>query len=121
MAALQVINLGIAFLLELCMLGALAYWGFQVPDSVPLKLLLGVGIPIAVIVLWARFMAPNSATRLTGPAYLLLKLVLFGAAAIALAMAGQVTPAIIFAVVSVVNQVLLLVWKQETVGQPTIS
>jgi hypothetical protein len=121
MAALQAINLGIAFLLELCMLGALAYWGFQGTDSVPLKLLLGIGVPIVVIVIWARFMAPNSSTRLTGTAYLLLKLVLFGAAAIALAMAGQATLAIIFAVVAVVNQVLLMVWKQETIGQPTAS
>src|SRR5258707_14085376 len=121
MAALQVINLGIAFLLELCMLGALAYWGFQVTDSVPLKVLLGIGVPVVVIVIWARFMAPNSTTRLTGTAYLLVKLVLFGAAAIALAFAGQVTLAIIFAVVAVINQVLLIVWKQETPGQTTAT
>ncbi len=55
-------------------------------------------------------MAPRSATRLTGARYLLLKLVLFGAAAIGLAVAGQPTLAVVFAVAAMVNQVLLVVW-----------
>jgi hypothetical protein len=113
---LKNINLAIAFLLELCMLGALVYWGFQMGGSVPVKLVLGIGVPLVVAVIWGRFMAPRSETRLRGTSYLLLKLILFGAAAIALALAGQVTLAVVFAVVSVINQIGLTVWKQEATG-----
>jgi Protein of unknown function (DUF2568) len=113
---LKPINLGIAFLLELCMLAALAYWGFQTGSSLFLKIVLGIGAPVLAVVIWARFMAPKSQTRLTGSSYLVLKLILFGAAAMALAAAGQTTLAIIFAVVAVINQILLMVWQQETLA-----
>lgn len=111
---MKTVNLAVAFLLELCMLVALGYWGFQTGGSVPLNIVLGLGAPLIAIVIWARFMAPASANRLTGSAYLLVKLIIFGLAAIGLAVAGQVTLAIIFAVVSVINQMLVLVWKQDT-------
>ncbi|HVO44404.1 MAG TPA: YrdB family protein [Aggregatilineales bacterium] len=111
--ALRTANLGVTFLLELGMLGALAYWGFQTGASLPVKIVLGIGTPPLVAVIWGWLMAPRSATRLKGSAYLLLKLVLFGAAAIGLAAAGQVTLAIVFAVVAVINQILLMVWKDE--------
>ncbi len=110
---LKSVNLGVTFLLEVCMLAALAYWGFQASDNPLLKIVLGAGAPLLAALIWWRFMAPRSATRLTGSAYLLLKLILFGAAAIGLAAAGQTTLAILFAVISVINQVLLIVWKQE--------
>ena len=109
----KVVNLGIAFLLELCALAALAYWGFQTSDNLALKIVLGIGSPLLIAVIWGRFMAPTSKTRLTGSRYLLVKLIIFGIAAIALAVAGQVTLAIIFAVVSVINEILLIVWKQD--------
>ena len=111
---LKSINLGIAFLLELAMLGALAYWGFQTGGSLVVQLLLGIGAPLLAILIWGRFMAPRSETRLTGLPYIAVKSILFGLAAIALASAGQVTWAIVFAVVAVVNQVLLIASKQET-------
>lgn len=112
---LKAFNLAVAFMLELCMLAALAYWGFQASESVFIKLLLGVGAPVIVAVIWGLLLAPRSERRLTGFSYLLLKFILFGAAAISLVAAGQTTWAVIFAVVSVVNQVLLMLWNQETV------
>ena len=111
---MKTVNLAVAFLLELCMLAALAYWGFQTGASVPLNIIFGIGAPLIAILIWARFMAPTSAHRLSGSAYLLVKLIIFGLAVIGLAVAGQITLAIIFAVVSVINQVLLLAWKQDT-------
>jgi quinol-cytochrome oxidoreductase complex cytochrome b subunit len=114
---LKTINLGIAFLLELCMLAALAYWGFQTGSSLPVKIVLGLGAPLIAILVWGRFLAPRSTTRLTGASYLVLKSVIFGLAAIGLATVGQVTLTVIFVVVSIVNQVLMFVWKQETQAQ----
>ena len=63
-------------------------------------------------------MAPRSETKLTGWSYIAVKSTLFGLAALALAAAGQVTWAMIFVAVVVVNQVLLITWKQDTL-QPT--
>jgi hypothetical protein len=117
MNALKALNLGITFLLELCMLAALAYWGFQTSDNLPVRIILGIGAPVLAAVIWGRFLAPKSTTRLTGLAYLALKFILFGLAAIALAAAGQPTLAIIFVVASVINQLLLFAWKDEKVQQ----
>lgn len=111
--ALKAINLGVTFLLELCMLAAFAYWGFTTGTMLLTQLLLGIGVPVLVVLVWGRFMAPKSSTRLTGAAYLVLKFILFGAAALALAVVGQTTLAILFMVASVINQVLMLVWKQD--------
>ncbi len=113
--ALKLVNLGITFLLELCMLAALAFAGFQVNGSLYLKIGLAIGAPLLAAVIWGRFMAPTAARRLTGISYLLLKLILFAVAAIALVFAGQPALAVIFATVSVINQVLLIAWHQDTV------
>jgi branched-subunit amino acid transport protein len=63
----------------------------------PVQLLLGIGVPLVVVVIWARFMAPRSETRLTGAAYRALEFVLYGAAVLAA----------IFAVVVIVNEGLV--------------
>jgi hypothetical protein len=111
---LKNVNLGIAFLLELCMLAALAYWGYHTGGNLPLKIALGIGAPLLAAVIWSRFMAPMAQTRLNGLSYLVVKAVIFGIAILALAIAGQVTLAIIFAAISVTNQILLMAWHQET-------
>jgi hypothetical protein len=114
---LKSINLGVAFVLELCLLVAFAYLGFQLGATPLVKVVLAIGAAVLVALIWGRYMAPKSETRLTGAAYLALKFVLFGLAALGLALFGQGTLAIIFAVVSLVNQVLLLVWQQETLQE----
>ncbi len=111
---LQSLNLAVAFLLELCMLAALADWGAHAGRTTPVKNLLAVGTPLLAALIWGVFLAPSSSARLQGLAYLALKTVLFGLAAVGLALAGHITLAIVFAVVSVINQVLLLVWRQDT-------
>jgi hypothetical protein len=114
---LKSINLGVAFVLELCLLVAFAYLGFQLGATPLVKVVLAIGAAVLVALIWGRYMAPKSETRLTGAAYLALKFVLFGLAALGLAIFGQGTLAIIFAVVSLINQVLLLVWQQETLQE----
>jgi hypothetical protein len=112
MAALKSSNLIVTFLLELAMLAALAYWGLQTDASLPVRIALGVGTPLVVALIWARFMAPKSRRRLTGTPYLVLKAVLFGAAAIALVVTGEPALALVFVVMAVINQALMMVWKQ---------
>ena len=110
--ALKMINLALAFFLELAMLGAFAYWGFQTGKTTLVKFGLGIGLPLLAAVIWGVFMAPNSSTRLQGAAYLALKVALFALASAALYAAGSRSAAILLAVVFAVNTLLLYVWKQ---------
>jgi quinol-cytochrome oxidoreductase complex cytochrome b subunit len=112
MALLKSANLALAFLLELCMLAAFAYWGTQTGSGFLMQLVLGVGVPILAIVIWGVFLAPKSTRRFTGIPYIVLKFIIFGLAALALAVVGQQTLAIIFAIVVLVNIGLGYVWKQ---------
>lgn len=111
MEILKGANLALAFLWELCLLVAFGYWGFVTGDALWLKLLLGIGLPVLVAVVWGLFMAPKAARRLSRPWHEVAEVALFGLGALALFAAGQPTLAILFAVVFAINFVLRLVWK----------
>jgi hypothetical protein len=112
MEIIKSLNIGLAFFLELAMLVAFGYWGFQTSDSTLVKILFGIGVPVVVIVIWGLFLAPRSTRRLRDPWLPLLKIVLFGAASLALISAGQPTWGLILGVIALVNIVLAWVWKQ---------
>ena len=78
MPVLRILHQLIAFSLEMAMLAALGYWGFLEGKKAPLKYVLGLGLPIAAIALWAMWAAPKSSSRLEQPYLLLFKLVLYG-------------------------------------------
>ncbi len=111
-AILKPINLVLTFLLELALLVAFGYWGFQAGSSTLVKILLGIGLPLLVALIWGIFMAPKSARRLQGGAYLALKALLFGLGVAALMAAGRTALGVVFAVVVVINTVLLYIWGQ---------
>jgi hypothetical protein len=105
-------NLGVRFLLELCALGALGYWGFQTQGGLLLRIALGIGAPLIAAVVWAIFVAPKASVPVSIPVWLLLQLVIFGAAVTGLAVAGRPTLAWLFALAVVANGALMYVWKQ---------
>jgi Protein of unknown function (DUF2568) len=111
-AILKSINLTLAFLLELALLAAFGYWGFQTGSGTLVKGLLGIGLPLLAAVIWGFFMAPNSARHLQGGAYLALKALLFGLGVAALMATGRIALGVAFAVVVVINTILLYVWQQ---------
>ncbi|WP_042414179.1 YrdB family protein [Streptacidiphilus anmyonensis] len=96
----------LAFLLELVALGGLAWWGFRTGQNAAVHVLLGVGAPLAMAVLWGMFAAPRARHPLPVPALLVFKLVVFGLAAAALYAVGAHAFGIVFAVVAVANTVL---------------
>jgi hypothetical protein len=53
-------NLTVAFLLELCALAALGYWGFRTASGPAAKAALGIGAPLLAAVLWGLFAAPRA-------------------------------------------------------------
>jgi hypothetical protein len=108
---LKPINLGLAFLLELCMLMAFGYWGFHTGQSTVAHFALGLGAPVLAAIFWGLFMAPKAVRPVATPLHLALVVLIFGLAALALASAGQPVLAWVFGVVSLINQVLLRVWS----------
>jgi hypothetical protein len=109
MKVLEGANLGLRFLLELSVLAATAYWGFEAESGV-IGWLLAVGAPALVIVVWALFLAPKRTIELAKPIRLVLEFMVFGAAALALAAAGEETLAVVFAVVAAISGTLNYMW-----------
>jgi len=112
MEALKNINLALAFLLELCMLAALGYWGFTLDQGLAVRVGVGLGVPILAAVVWGIWMAPKAARPLPEPWHILLELVIFGLAIAALYAAGRPRLALIFGIVYVINLALRYVWGQ---------
>lgn len=106
------LNLAVAFLIELAMLVAFAYWGFNANANLLAKILLGVGVPAIVIIIWGKWAAPKSERRLATPQLLSLKFGLFILAAIALQVSGKTTWAIWLFGIFMANIILAAIWKQ---------
>lgn len=109
LTAIKFSNLALAFLLELCAVAALAYWGFQAGDGMVTKIALGVGAALATIVVWGLFVAPKATVPTPAPISLALKFLVFGLATAGLAAAGRPTWAWVLGVAFVVNFALLRV------------
>jgi hypothetical protein len=106
-------NLALRFLLELCALGALGYWGFKTGSGTLLaKIGLGIGTPLVAAVVWAIFVSPQAPVQLPGIVVLLLQVLVFGGAAAGLVATGHRTLALVFGAVVIINVVLMYVWGQ---------
>lgn len=101
------IALVVRFVLELGMLAAFAYWGFTATDATALNIVLGIAAPVLAAIVWGTFLAPRRRTDLPIPARVVIELVVFGLAAVALLAAGQPTWAIVVAVVAVAQRAAL--------------
>jgi uncharacterized protein (DUF983 family) len=103
MNAFESLTLLVRFLLELCMLAALAYWGFETADGAAAEALLGVGMPVAAAVVWGMFIAPKARYRVPIAVWIGLQVVLFGAAALALATVASQLLAALFVLAVVLD------------------
>jgi hypothetical protein len=100
-------NLGLRFLLELCLLAALAYVGLQV------SVVLAIVLPVAAALVWGMFVSPKARYPLPLPAWIALQVVLFGVAVIGLVVAGSVVLGIVFGIAFAANLALVLFWHQR--------
>jgi Protein of unknown function (DUF2568) len=110
--SIKLANLAARFLLELCALAALGYWGFQIGQSLIAKIGLAVGAPLLAAVVWGTFIAPRATVPVPTWVWLVLQVVVFGCAAAGLVATGQRTLAGIFVLAVVINSTLLYAWRQ---------
>jgi len=109
MDTIRTVNDGLAFLLEIAALVALVVWGFTVGANLAVRLLLGLGAPAVLITVWSVWLAPGSDNRLEMPWLVIVKVVVFGLATLALAAARHPRLATILGVLTVVNLGVALV------------
>jgi hypothetical protein len=99
----------IVFLLELAALAALGWWGFTLDAPAWVRILAGIGAPLTAAVLWAMFAAPRARFAVSGAAVVVVKTVVYLAAAAALVGAGHPVLGVTYlAVVAVVTGLIRL-------------
>lgn len=86
--------------------------GAHAGATLPLKLVLGLGAPLLLVLLWGTFAAPRATVTLPAPAPFLLGLALLMLAGGALALSGRVSWGTAYAALAVVNAALMAVWRQ---------
>lgn len=108
---LRVINLGIHFLLELCALGSVVYWGFSTGGGWGMKLVLGLLLPTLLAVIWGVFRVPNdpgpAPVAVSGTVRIVIEFGVFAFATWCLAAAGKPALAWAFGAIAVVNYALM--------------
>ncbi|MFC5180225.1 YrdB family protein [Actinomadura harenae] len=108
-------NLAVMFFLELGVLISVGYWGFTLDSNWAVRIIAGLGAPIAMATLWGLFAAgggDNATFALHGVARAAFEIAWFGVAALALHASASLAPALILAAVYAVNAILRLTWKQ---------
>lgn len=105
-------NLALRFLLELCGLAAVGYWGARTGHGLLSSVALAVGAPLLFAFIWGMFIAPRALVQTSTLVRFVLGLVVLLVAAAALAVAGLPILALVFAVIVVGNAALMYVWNQ---------
>jgi hypothetical protein len=109
----KALNLGLAVLLELVALAALAYRGYRLHAVVAVRWLVAIGAPLTLAVAWSQIAAPRARRRLPRTPRLVFKLLVFTLTALLLYGTGQHALAILFEAAVLINLTLSVVWSQN--------
>jgi hypothetical protein len=104
------------FLLKVCALGVLGYWGFTTGGSALAKVRLGIGVPLVAAVAWGTFVAPKALVKVPGAVRLLVEVGVFASATAALYVAGSTRLATALMLAYVLDRVLLIALWQRLFG-----
>lgn len=110
---MKLANLALRFVLELCALAALGYWGATARGPTAVRVALAVGAPLLMAAVWGTLIAPKAPIVLPSVVRMLLGLAVFGVAAVALSARGQGRLATLFLALAVLNVILMLAWQQD--------
>jgi Protein of unknown function (DUF2568) len=104
---MKAVNDGVRFLLEICALAAIAYWGWRTGNSTATRLLISIGGVLLVAVVWAVFRSESDAVVEVPTAIrIVIEVSLFAAATAALVLVDRVRLAVAFAVIAAINEIL---------------
>ena len=107
MDVIKGINSAARFLLEICVLFSIGTWGFRTGSGWFLKILLGIGAPLLIAVIWGMFGAPKAPHHLKGFSLLILELFIFGSGVAALFVTKNDSLAWGLAGLVVVNRIIM--------------
>lgn len=107
-------NDGLRFFLELSALAAVAYWGWSEHDGV-WRWVLVVASPLAIALVWGRWVAPKAKARVGDPWKLVLEVLVFGSAVAALAAADELIQAVVLAAATLLHLGLTFALGQREV------
>jgi hypothetical protein len=105
----------VAFLLELCALAALGYWGAVTGHGVWAYVLAAV-TPIVAAVIWGTFASPRAPVRLATVPKVALRLAVLLGGALALAVGGRGWLAVALAGVVVGDELVLVTLRRPVAG-----
>jgi hypothetical protein len=105
------LNLVVKFLLELAALAAFAYWGSKIGSGVA-TVVVAIGAPLVIGVLWGAFAAPRAKRRLPAPARVPFELGVFALATAALATVASTLAVVVFASAVLINAAFLTILGQ---------
>jgi hypothetical protein len=113
--------LGLRFVLELCAVAAVAAWGWHLADAVALQLLLSVVAAAVVVVVWGTFVSPRARYPVPDPAWLVIEVLVFLAAALALLAIGDLVGGVVLLAVYALDLAALKALGERRRAAPAAS
>ncbi|MFJ8263582.1 YrdB family protein [Rummeliibacillus sp. NPDC094406] len=107
---LEMMNLGLRFILELTGLILYGYWGFQTGNTHIQKGILSISIPLSIAVIWALFGSPKANIPLPATAHFILEMIIFLLPVLLLISLGKVAVACVYGLIFILNKILLVFW-----------
>jgi hypothetical protein len=106
-------NLVLRFLLELCALAALFYWGLRIGGGSVVGVILGLGMLVLAALVWGMFASPRARVSLPLAGRLVVELLFFGSAAVGLYATRHPLFGIALFVLAGINRALIQAWGQD--------
>jgi len=105
--------LTVRLLTELALVAGLAVAGARLGDGVVFGVVDAILLPLVAIALWSLFIAPKARRRLGEPTRIIVEVVLFAGAGVALALSGWVAVGIVIAVLGIGFAILTRVFAKD--------
>ncbi len=105
--------LTVRLLTELALVAGLAVAGARLGDGVVFGVVDAILLPLVAIALWSLFIAPKARRRLGEPTRIIVEVVLFAGAGVALALSGWVVVGIVIAVLGIGFAILTRVFAKD--------
>ena len=108
---LEMMNIGLRFLIELIGLVVYGYWGFRVGNSSIQKGILCILVPLIVAIIWAFFGSPNANITLPTTAHFIVEMIIFLLPVVLLMNLNKISLAYVFGGIFIINKILLLYYE----------